>query len=458
KERGSGRVGKGGVGERGSRGDGEIGRGKGGDIILEAGNNINTTTARIYSGADDGDTGNINIIADGAIEIGQIDLASGFIRERLEFNNNFTLIPVPKGEATQGTAGNIIISSKNSTIDTSADRINSRSPDGSGDIIIEATGNITTGKLEASALNQEKPTTGGNIEIISRQGEINATKPIETFSERGEGGSVALNAEGHIHTGSIRSEGMQKGGDIEIESRSQNSIEIIGNISSYSTEGTAGNITLRSPGDINLQGIRSDGMQQGGRIKVESETGNIDATGGEIDSFSDQGTGGNVEINASESVNLGNVSSFGMTESGNLTIQSQTAQVNTGNVTTQAPAGSSGNIIINAEEVGTGNLSSIGTTSAGEINVAATDGSIQTYAIEISSDGSIGSLRLQATEDIATEDIDQNAGAGDANIEINSGGDQTTGGINQTADGDTNNTQNAGGNISGDVNQNAGNN
>ncbi|MEM1170940.1 MAG: proprotein convertase P-domain-containing protein, partial [Cyanobacteria bacterium P01_H01_bin.35] len=432
--------------------------GKGGDITLQAGNNINTVGARIYSGADDGDTGTINIIADGAIETGEINLASGFVREEIPVNNNFTLIPIPEEEATQGIAGNIIISSKNSTVDTSADKINSRSPDGSGDIIIEATGNITTGKLEASALNQEKPTTGGNIEIISRQGEIDATQPIETFSERGEGGSVALNAEGHVHTGSIRSEGMEKGGAIEIESRSQNSIEIIGNLSSYSTEGIAGNITLTSPGDINLQGIRSDGMQQGGRIKVESETGSIDATGGEIDSFSEAGQGGNIEINASESVNLGNVSSFGITESGNLTIQSQTAQVNTGNVTTQAPEGSSGSIIINAEEVGTGNLSSIGTTAAGEINVAATDGSIQTYAVEISSDGSIGALRLQATEDITTEDINQNAGAGDANIEINSGGDQTTGDINQTAENNTNNTQNAGGDITGDVNQNAGNN
>ncbi|MGD1808990.1 beta strand repeat-containing protein, partial [Dapis sp. BLCC M126] len=431
--------------------------GKGRDITLQAGNNINTIGARIYSGADDGDTGKINIIADGAIETGQIDLASGFIRERITINDNFSLIPVPRGEATQGTAGNIIISSKNSTVDTSADKISSRSPDGSGDIIIEATGNITTGRLEASALNQEKPSTGGNIEIISRQGEIDATKPIETFSERGEGGSVALYAEGHIHTGSIRSEGMQKGGDIEIESRSQNSIEIIGNLSSFSTEGIAGDITLRSPGDINIQGIRSDGMQQGGRIKVESETGSIDATGGEIDSFSEAGKGGNIEISASESVNLGNVSSFGITESGNLTIQSKTAQVNTGNVTTQAPEGSSGSIIINAEEVGTGNLSSIGTTSAGEINVTAADGSIQTYDVEISSDGTIGALRLQATEDITTEDIDQNAGVGDANIEINSGGDQTTGEINQTAENNTNNTQNAGGDITGDINQNAGN-
>ena len=57
--------------------------GKGGDIILEAGSNINTTTAQIYSGTTEGDTGTIKINANSAIETGQIDLASGFVRERL---------------------------------------------------------------------------------------------------------------------------------------------------------------------------------------------------------------------------------------------------------------------------------------------------------------------------------------------------------------------------------------
>ncbi|MGD1808770.1 beta strand repeat-containing protein, partial [Dapis sp. BLCC M126] len=389
--------------------------GKGGDIILEAGSNINTTTARIYSGANIGDTGKIEITADHTIETGQIDLASGFVRERLEFNdnNNFTLIPKPEGEATQGFAGDISIKSNNGTIDTTASTINSRSPDGSGKITIEALGNITTGKLEASALNTTKPTTGGDITITSQQGKITATQAIETFSEQGTAGSVNIDGAGHVEINTILSQGTQQGGDITIHSSSENSINVQDDLNTFSTEGTAGNITLTSPGTITIRGIRSEGLQQGGDVTIESGIGNIDATGGDIDSFSEQGIGGDVQLNASESVNLANVSSYGMTESGDLTIQSQTAEVNTENVTTEAPEGSSGSIIINGTEVGTGDLSSIGTTSAGEINVEATDGSIDTYDVEIRSDGTIGSLSLQATEDIETEDITQEAGEGD---------------------------------------------
>ena len=83
--------------------------GTGGDITLKAGSNINTTTARIYSGANEGDTGKIDMSAENTIETGKIDLASGFVRDQVTVNQNFTLIPRPEGEATQGKAGNINI-------------------------------------------------------------------------------------------------------------------------------------------------------------------------------------------------------------------------------------------------------------------------------------------------------------------------------------------------------------
>ncbi|MDE5089983.1 MAG: filamentous hemagglutinin, partial [Trichodesmium sp. St16_bin2-tuft] len=188
-------------------------QGKGGDIILEAGNNINTTKANIYSGANEGDTGKIDIIGENTIETGPIDLASGFEREQKTVNENVTLIPTIKGKATKGEAGDITIRSKNSTIDTTGGTINSRSPDGTGDITLNAQGNITTGALQASALNSEKPTTGGNVNITSTQGEINATQNIETYSQQGTAGDVNITAAGHVHTNNILSQGRQQGGD-----------------------------------------------------------------------------------------------------------------------------------------------------------------------------------------------------------------------------------------------------
>ncbi|GGA30808.1 CHAT domain-containing protein [Okeania sp. KiyG1] len=403
-------------GERGSRGVG-----RGGDIILEAGNNINTTTAMIYSGADDGDTGKINIIAEGAIETGQIDLASGFVRDRVTVNENFTLIPVPQGEATQGTAGDITLNSNNSTIDTTAGTINSRSPDGTGNITLNARGNITTGKLEASALNPNQPTTGGDVNITSEQGEINATQAIETFSQKGTAGNVNITAEGHIHIDTILSQGMEQGGDITINSYSENSIDAAGALNTYSDEGIAGDVTLTSPGSINISSIRSQGMKEGGDITVESEIGEIYSTG-DIDSYSEQGKGGNVEVNASESVTLADVSSYGMTESGNLIIESRTAQVETGNVETQAD-GPSGNVIINGSQITTGNLSSLGTTSAGILQLEATDGSITTLDLSsIASEGGAGGIDIDAPGDVTTEDQTVISEDGPAQIDIDTQG------------------------------------
>ncbi|ABG50018.1 filamentous haemagglutinin family outer membrane protein [Trichodesmium erythraeum IMS101] len=404
--------------------------GKGGDITLEAGNNINTRTAKIYSGANEGDTGKIDITADNAIETGKIDLVSGFVKEKEKVNENFTIIPKGEGEATQGKAGDIRLRSRNSTIDTTGGTINSRSPDGTGNIIINAKGNISTGKLEASALNPDKPTTGGDVNITSEQGEINATQNIETFSEQGIAGDVNITAFGQIQTNNISSQGMKRGGDINIRSDSESSIDAAGVLQTYSDAGTAGNVNLTSPGDVNISGIRSEGMEQGGDINIRSERGEINSTG-DIDSYSKQGKGGYVKVDALERVNLANVSSYGMTESGDLIIQSQQAKVNTGNVTTQALEGKSGRIVINGTEVGTGNLSSIGTTSAGEIKVTATDGSIKTYNVEIRSDGTIGVLSLKATEDINTGDQTAIAGEGDVFIDNDAGDDLTTG--DQTA-------------------------
>ncbi|NEO53850.1 MAG: CHAT domain-containing protein [Okeania sp. SIO3B5] len=420
-----GERGRGGDAERGRRGEGETRRG--GDIILEAGGNINTTAARIYSGADEGDTGTIDIVADDAIEVGQIELASGFVREERSVFNNFTLIPKPQGEATQGVAGNINITSKNGTIDTTAGVINSRSPDGTGDIKLNARENINAGKLEASALNEAQPTTGGNVEIISEQGGINSNQTIETFSEQGTAGNVNIQAEGSVNLENILSQGKMRGGDIAIESRNENSMDVQGELNTFSTDGIGGDVTLTSMGNISISGIRSEGIQQGGDITLVSEIGEIRARG-DITSFSEEGRGGSIDIDAPESVNLEDVLSFGATDSGDLRIKSQTATVNTGNVMTQAADGPSGEVIINGSQITTGNLSSLGTVSSGIIQVEATDGSITTLDLEsIASEGEAGGIDLDATGDISSEDQTVFSGDGDANIDIDAGGDVSVG-------------------------------
>ena len=250
---------------------------------------------------------------------------------------------------------------------------------------------------------------------------------------------------------------MEQGGDINIRSDSENSINAAGVLETYSDAGTAGNVNLTSPGNVNISSIISRGMEQGGDIQVNSERGEINSTG-DIDSYSKAGRGGNIKVNAPERVTLGDVSSYGMEKSGDLRIESRTAKVNTGNVKTQAPQGDSGSIIINGTGVGTGDLSSIGTTSAGDIEVEATRDSIRIYDIEMKSDGTIGILSLKASEDVNAKYIYQTAGEGNTNINTHAGRDQNIGNITQIAKiGDTNNSQAAGRDQNiGDVTQTAG--
>jgi CHAT domain-containing protein len=373
------------------------GTGEGGDITIDAGGSVDTAGGRVFSSSVEGNTGSISITAETEVTTGDVNLASGFRVDEKAREENPDVKPTPEPVApTSGVAGDITITSSNGTIDTSAGELDSRSPDGSGNITLSAPGNITTGTINASALNQVKPTEGGDIEITSSEGDINATGPLETFSEIGTAGNVTLDAAGSANTRDILSDGDERGGDIAITSDSENTINVRGRLDTFSENGTAGDVTLNAVGSVNARDIRT----------------------------------------------------FGQTQSGNITINSG-SNVTTGSITTQAPGGDSGNIRVNGQNVATGNLRSLGRDSAGGIRVQATDGSIRTEDIEVrSEEGTAGPVELEATEDIETEDIEVTAQEGDAEIDLQAGGDITGG--DQTAtteDGSASITNTAEGNI-----------
>jgi hypothetical protein len=96
------------------------------------------------------------------------------------------------------------------------------------------------------------------------------------MSYGGVAGNVTINAAGQVETAGIRSEGLLQGGNISIRSDSPNSIGVGGNLDTYSTNGTAGDITLSSPGKIPLTGdITSYGSTESGDITVTSDSNTV---------------------------------------------------------------------------------------------------------------------------------------------------------------------------------------
>ncbi len=466
-----------------------FGVGTGGDITLSSNNGeINTKDGWLDSYSDGGDAGNVNLTAEGNIITGKISSYSG-----------------------EETGGNIILESLRGEINTTGGQLESYSSRGvAGNIIINGNNGVTLGNNDTYvyAIRSYGLQQGGNIEITSSAGEINIGGKLDSYSEEGRGGNVTLNAAGQIETQGIYSDGVQQGGNISITSEGENNINILSPLQTFSEQGKAGNITLFSYGNINTQGIRSEGLQQGGHISISSSAGEIN-TSSPLNSFSQEGTAGNVTLNAaghieiqgirseglqrggdisitSESQNsiniLGdldtfsqqgeagkitlfsagnittqNVRSYGQTESGDLIITSQ-GSISTGSVTTEATGGSSGNIIINGQEVVAGNVSSIGTVSAGKIQIEATDGSIRTLDLTSrSTEGNAGGIDLDATEDINTRDQTVDSAEGDSDINNNAGNDiNIDGNQNATADnGNANINNTAGNDINIDGNQNA---
>ncbi|MBD2482809.1 CHAT domain-containing protein [Planktothrix sp. FACHB-1365] len=511
-------------------------QGNAGNIILESRDgSIDTTSGYIFSSSPNGNSGSISLSALGDIRTGKIDVLSAF---------NITFEPNPNPEIptppvmvidfdhpisrTSGLAGDISISSTNGSINTTGGAINSQSPDGSGNIILNANGDITTGLMTAAALNSSKATTGGDVTINSDAGNINITQNLETFSEKGTAGNVNLNTSGGnittqeilsngdqqggnitigssdtnainlqgslttlsengiagdvnltanngITINSINSTGLQQGGNLEIISKNGNIDATGGNLETLSTQGTAGNVILSTSGNIttqaiesngyeqggnitigngdtnaiNLQGslttlsekgiagdvnltanegitvngIHSEGLQQGGNIEIFAENGNIDATRNNLETFSEEGIAGNVTLNAIGSVNTSNITSFGSTESGDVTITS--GSIITGNITTQSDNGPSGNIFLNSialqGNIESANLSSIGNTQSGDITIKAEDGSIQTENIGSQSEaGDSGNVNVNGGDDVTTDNITTQGETGSGDVNVNS--------------------------------------
>ncbi|HIK11014.1 MAG TPA: CHAT domain-containing protein [Oscillatoriaceae cyanobacterium M33_DOE_052] len=378
----------------------------GGNIDITTGGTFTTTgTINSYaSNATTGEAGDVNVTANGNITLGG------------DANNSAI-----RSEGSQ-LGGNISITTNNGEINATAGNLDSYSTNGTaGNVTLESAGNIATASIRSDGQQ-----TGGIISITSNGGAIDTTGgDLSSYSDSGTAGNVILNAGGgNVTTGNIDSKSPQLGGKINITSAGDLDTSL-GDLLSFSTAGTAGDITLYAAGCVTTGDIRTDGAQIAGTLSITSCSCGIDTSLGTLTTYSTNGTAGDVILDALNGVTTGDITSYGNTASGNVNIQSDSGNISTNHIQTISPTGVAGNVTLNTfshnGDILTANITSQGGTLAGDISVKAPDGSVTTGDIaSISQSGDAGDIDVEAGEDVETGDITSSGGNNSGDINVNS--------------------------------------
>jgi hypothetical protein len=115
----------------------------------------------------------------------------------------------------------------------------------------------------------------------------------------------------------IRSTGLTQGGDITLTSTAGAIDTTDGELNSYSDNGDAGSVNLTAANDIQTNSIQSysGGNGVAGSIFIESTNGEIDTSLGQLNSTSEAGSGGHIELEAGGDIRTGFVSSYSASDS-----------------------------------------------------------------------------------------------------------------------------------------------
>ncbi|NER33937.1 MAG: CHAT domain-containing protein [Oscillatoria sp. SIO1A7] len=403
-----------------------FGETQGGGIYATSRGSIDLRGATLNTYSQSGTAGEVNIRANGNVSLGGSP-TQGAIRSEGQLQGGSISVSTQSGNI-EVCAGCTDRSPHHQTTHNPNGSINSFSRSGNaGDVTLYAPGDITT-----SGIHSEGEKSGGNVTITSLEGRVNSDRgELYSFSDSGTAGNVIINAGGHVSTGTITSYGAERGGNIRIFSASENSIDTSqGDLETYSDNGIAGDVSLESPGNITTGSIRSEGLRQGGNVAIASQR-NISTIGGDIDSFSERGTAGNVTLSARGNISTNNISSYGSEQSGNVTLSSSGNSITTANIFTEAQEGTSGNISITAPgfngNIFTGNLRSVGTASGQIVNSAGNNIATGDQT-SISSNGNAGGIDNTAGASVSAGDQTVSANNGDAGSINNTAGSNVTAG------------------------------
>jgi filamentous hemagglutinin family protein len=257
-----------------------------------------------------------------------------------------------------GAGGSLISLRRGSSLDTSSQKL-----DG-GSIFISANGDIKTGNI--NAVNPDG--TGGEITIESLSGSIfTGTGTLNAGSVTGDAGLIDLRAAGNITTG---------------------------NLNAVSAAGKSGSITLYSrAGEINT-GTLNAGSQtgSGGAIALHATSGSIAA--GSLNAASVSGSSGNINLYAGGDIATGDVAG------GDISLVSQSA-INT----SAGSVAASGNITLHAAaDIAAASVTSTG----GNVRMISSTGGINTAAGSVETNG--GKITLHAAGNITAGDLASEGG------------------------------------------------
>lgn len=219
--------------------------GNGGTISLNANGNI--TADNLDTSTDgSGTVGPITVIStNGTIQIKNnlsSDSASGS-GGAITLSSYGDIITSNINSSGKLNGGNLSITSTNGSINTSAGTLNAAGGVNGGDITLDAQNNIDTGEITSllSGVNGNS----GNLDVISRNGDINTTAgALITTSGFGKGGDITLNAAGSITTAKVNDFSYSStGGNINLMAK--NNITTSGDIETN-------NNSLTFNGSVNL--------------------------------------------------------------------------------------------------------------------------------------------------------------------------------------------------------------
>ncbi|MGH1543916.1 MAG: beta strand repeat-containing protein, partial [Arenicella sp.] len=382
-----------------------------GDISAGNGVVVSSTSGSINTQAVHTDSGDINLTAENGIVVNGgisattgavvVDSRAGGINASTVNARDDVLLQADQQITVQGTTssqqGDITITSKTNNLElgnVTAD---------SGDVLIQARGDIKTGDLTTTAGELDVKTTGGSLALGEIQANqltaLSAIGDIQANSITVESGDTSIISQnGGITIGSVDQSGALTAGNIITRNGNillQAEQDIVANDVTSSSElevrSNSGSMTL---GDVNTGGATVLVADN------DIETNSISVQSGNLDVLSDNGSivvsnvetlNGNVKLNANESINANDINAEG--EVNIATVKDSSGSITVNNVNAKGLT----EILADQDVTVNGNVS----VDGGDLAISAFRGTTQLMQDITATD----EVRLFASGDLTTEGI-----------------------------------------------------